>query len=132
MCSSGGVPLGGAGVEGGALPSEVRVVLTYWWSLSRSSFLFTCEGERERDGARGETHNNSRNRKGEERQKESHKERRKEGQKDRKRDRDTEMHNSRSRIGERRNKDKKEGWKENKDYHMKQRTTVTCHLWHVT
>lgn len=35
------VPLGGAGVEGGACPIHGRVVLTYWWSLSKSNFLFT-------------------------------------------------------------------------------------------
>lgn len=36
------VPLGGAGVEGGAWPVDGRVVLRYRWSLSRSNFLFTC------------------------------------------------------------------------------------------
>ena len=40
------VPLGGAGVEGGAWPMDGRVVLTYWWSLSRSNFLFTWGDKR--------------------------------------------------------------------------------------
>lgn len=41
ICECGYIPLGGAGVEGGAWPKDGRVVLTYWWSLSRSNFLFT-------------------------------------------------------------------------------------------
>ena len=55
------------------------------------------------------------------RDKERQRQRAKEGDRDR---RDS-QHESRNRIGERQNKDKKEGWKENKDYLTKQRTTAT-------